>query len=183
MLLNVENGHTRLPPNSRLLRRCELTFISLYSIVLREIDGAQPVVASELDLVKEEPQKVVEEAKQLDADLESSDESEGAQNAILAEILPSKTKKEPKQRALPQDQREKDIESLLFGSASSFADFAGEQEEEIPDDEETLSPDHFSEYSTDDEETEHHVLGLKTAKDAEVCNVCLGPFLVSNPEY
>jgi len=123
---------------------------------------------TELESIEEQPQKVELEVKPLDSDLESSSDSDGAQKAILENIVPSKAKKLPKQRVIPVDQREKDIESLLFGSSASFADFAAEQDEDVSEDQETASHDHVSSYSSDDENVESNVLGMKAVRAAEV---------------
>lgn len=167
-MANAANAPACFAPNSCLLRRYGLTLPCLFCFGSCNTIGLKSSPSSELDSVPQESQKVELEVKQLDSDLESSTEADGAQDAILENIVPSKAKKLPKQRVIPMDQREKDIESMLFGSLSSFADFTAEQDEDSQDDEETLSPDHISPYSTDDEEPEQHVLGMKAARDAEV---------------
>jgi hypothetical protein len=104
-------------------------------------------------------------AKPIDSDLDASEESGDAMNGILEHIIPSKEQKKVKSRVIPVDTREKNIESLLFGS-SSFLDT--EQDNSSDMSAEDLSMDQDLSDSDDMEGSEPHILGLKAAKAEKV---------------
>ena len=102
---------------------------------------------------------------QVESDLEASEDSDASQKALLEEIIPSKAKRAVKSRVIPVDEREKDIEKLLFGS-SSFLDADQSESPNMSEDE-----DHMDDLESDDDEetqAELHVLGLKAANAEKV---------------
>lgn len=118
-----------------------------------------------MELKSKEDVKLENDAKNLDSDFESSSESDGAQQALLEEILPSKVKKAPKMRVIPVDEREKDIEKLLFGSSSIFG---SEQADSGSESHEEDSMDDGASDEPIEEGSDAHVLGLKAAEKEKV---------------
>jgi U3 small nucleolar RNA-associated protein 18 len=115
---------------------------------------------AELALNAKKRQELESSKMQVESDLEASEDSDASQKALLEEIIPSKAKRAVKSRVIPVDEREKDIEKLLFGS-SSFLDADQSESPNMSEDE-----DHMDDVESDDDEetqAELHVLGLKAA--------------------
>lgn len=118
-----------------------------------------------MELKSKEAVKLENDSKNLDSDFESSSESDGAQQALLEEIIPSKVKKAPKKRVIPVDEREKDIEKLLFGSSSIFG---SEQADSVSESSDEDSLDDGASEESIEEGSDALVLGLKAAEKEKV---------------
>lgn len=106
-----------------------------------------------------------EEMPGLEPDLESSEESDGAEDGLLDGIVDTKPKSTKKMKVIEVDDRERQIEDLLFGGAQGAGLFG-------PDSEDDESSSSFGDNGMDDSSEEEgdstFIIGEESEKRRKV---------------
>lgn len=128
-------------------------------------------------VLKEEEEKQNKKEAWSDSDVSDSDASEEAQEALLAGIIDVKGQKSaPKRKVIPVDDREKDIESLLFGGSSNWASSDPLSHSSSSSEDETDEQSHGDSDSDEEEGESSFVMGLEAEKMKQVRKTIKPPY-------